>query len=54
VINKGSTVLETIISQFVPGAPPSPIPVRDPKRKKTTEEENSNENKIKGVLAGSL
>jgi hypothetical protein len=46
-IEKG-TMVGAMVNQFEPLAPPSPNPVRDPKRKKTDEEEVNN-----GALAGS-
>jgi hypothetical protein len=48
--NNGGKV-GAIVSAFEPPAPPSPNPVRDPKRKKTTEEERSNAN---AEVAGSM
>jgi hypothetical protein len=53
-VGKGGQV-GSLVNQFEPGAPPSPNPVRDPKRKKTEEEERmSQDNTKNGALAGSL
>jgi hypothetical protein len=38
--DKNNKVVE-ILNQFEPAAPPSPVPVRDTKRKKTIEEEGT-------------
>jgi hypothetical protein len=43
-----------IMSQFEPLAPPSPGQVRDPKRKKTIEDDASVTTPKNGALAGSL
>jgi hypothetical protein len=43
-----------IMSQFEPLAPPSPGQVRDPKRKKTIEDDVSDAKSKNGALAGSL
>jgi hypothetical protein len=41
-----------ITLQFESGIPPSPVPVRDPKRKKTGEDVSSNDTAKNGALAG--
>jgi hypothetical protein len=51
--DKNKKVAE-IMNQFEPAAPPSPIPVRDTKRKKTVEEEGIADKPKNGALAGSL
>ncbi|KAM0867817.1 hypothetical protein ACQ4PT_041732 [Festuca glaucescens] len=53
VLVDNASKVGAMVSHFEPGAPPSPIPVRDPKRKKTEEEGKSCNNKINGALAGS-
>jgi hypothetical protein len=47
----GSTKVGAMAAQFQSGAPPSPIPVRDPKRKKKTDSVDSN---VNSELAGSM
>jgi hypothetical protein len=54
VLADKSFVVSSLLSNFEAVAPPSPNTVRDPKRKKTGEEEVSANNTKNGALAGSL
>jgi hypothetical protein len=53
VTEKGS-IVGTIASSFENGAPPSPRLIRDPKRKKTTEDGSVTDTTNNGTLAGSF
>jgi hypothetical protein len=47
----GATKVGALAAQFEPGPPPSPIPVRDTKRKKKTDKSDST---VNSELAGSM
>jgi hypothetical protein len=50
-VSKIGGKVDAIVNSLEAYNPPSPNPVRDPKRKKTTEEEGAN---VNSTLAGSM